>query len=375
MTNYDILLIMNEVKNALHNLQARVNELIGKLELNIKQNRKRELEAQTLKPNFWDNREKAEAVTAEIAEINTEQEAVSRINKEIEDCFALMELVEGESESIKEENLTELLKNTNDISRELDKLETALYLGGKYDREDAWLSIRAGQGGTEACDWAEILSRMYRRYAERKNWKVEITDEVKGEEAGLKAIDLAIKGRFAYGYLKKEAGAHRLVRLSPYNANNLRQTSFALVSVMPIINQKIDLEIRDDDIEFEAYRASCHGGQNVQKVSTAVRIKHIPSGIVVTCQSERFQGRNREIAMQMLKSKLMMIEEEKREAEERKLKGDYKPASWGNQIRSYVLHPYKMVKDLRTDYESKRPDLILDGELDELIAAEMKAKL
>lgn len=259
-----------------------------------------------------------------------------------------------------------------EIEEKVNLLEKRLFLSGKFDSGNALLSIHAGQGGVEAMDWAEMLSRMYTRFCEKKNWAVSLIDETKGEEAGIKTIVLEIKGRFVYGLLKNESGTHRLVRLSPFNADNLRQTSFALVEVLPIIEDTKEVEIKENDLEVETFRASGPGGQNVQKVSTAVRIKHIPTGLTVACQSERSQYQNKENALKILTAKLFQKQEEERRKSEESLREWEKTASWGTQIRSYVLHPYKMVKDLRTDYETTNAEEVLDGELDNFIDAEIR---
>src|SRR5579871_5159248 len=221
-------------------------------------------------------------------------------------------------------------------------------------------------------DWAEMLFRMYTRYFEKKGWNCEIIDQTPGEEAGIKSITLSVNGKYAFGLLKHEAGVHRLVRQSPFNADNLRQTSFAMLEILPQIDHDPSIEVKEEELEWDFYRSGGHGGQNVNKVSTAVRLKHLPTGIVVTCQTERFQNQNREYALKLLKAKLWALHEEERKKEEQRLKGGYKTPGWGNKIRSYVLHPYKMVKDLRTGYETSNPDAVLDGDLDGFIEEELR---
>ena len=332
----------------MNDLIERAKILLSKINIEEKKVKIREIEAKSTDPDFWKDTVNATRMMKEMA----------ALQKEVEDAGKLEEYIDS--------------NNTTGLETLLSNMEIYLYLSGPYDKNNAILSIHAGQGGSDAADWAEILKRMYTRYFERKDFKYEVLDETAGEEAGIKSATIAVEGQFAYGYLKGEQGTHRLVRLSPFNADHMRHTSFALVEVLPEIEGS-DMEIKDDDLEWDFYHASSHGGQNVQKVSSAVRLKHKPTGIVVTCQTERFQAQNREYALKLLKAKLWAKEAAARKEEEAAIKGVYKPASWGNQIRSYVLHPYQMVKDLRTHAETGNTRAVLDGEIDMFIDAELKS--
>ena len=269
----------------------------------------------------------------------------------------------------------EIAQETAVVEKQLSQLEFNLQFAGEHDRKSAILSIHAGAGGTESQDWAQMLLRMYLRWAESRSYSTEIFDQTAGEEAGIKSVDIEITGAYAYGRLRAERGVHRLVRLSPFDANKRRHTSFALVEVLPEIADPVEVEIKPDEVKIDIYHASGHGGQNVQKVATAVRLTHIPTGIIVTCQNQRSQLQNKESAFKVLRSKLVELEIEKKEQERLRLKGQHVEAGWGNQIRSYVLHPYQMVKDHRTDYETSRTDLVLDGDLDAFVEAYLKMQV
>ncbi len=274
-----------------------------------------------------------------------------------------------------EELLPELEAEVERLEQEYERAEFRLLLSGPHDKGDALLAIHAGAGGTDSQDWAAMLLRMYLRWCERRNYKVEFLDQTDGEEAGIKSVLLAVRGPYAYGYLRAERGVHRLVRLSPFDAAHRRHTSFALVEVWPDIGDDIAIEIRPEDLEIETFRASSAGGQHVQKNETAVRIRHLPTGLIVSCQNERSLTQNRENALRVLKARLYQLEEEKRREQVAALKGEHHDAAWGNQIRSYVLHPYQMVKDHRTEYETGNTQAVLDGDLDAFIEAHLRSSI
>lgn len=328
--------------------KARLDQL--KKSLNIDEKRKKisDIKEKLKDEKTWKNWEEGQKISKEL----------SALEKEVEDFSKLELYIENEETEV--------------FNKEIKELELKTYLSGKHDKSNAILSIHAGQGGTEAMDWSEMLERMYLRYAENKGWKAQEISRTPGEEAGIKTAEIEITGEYAYGFLKKESGVQRLVRQSPFNADKLRQTSFALVEVIPEIENDSDIVVKEEDLEWEFFRSGGKGGQNVNKVSTAVRLKHKSSGIIVECQEERYQGKNREKALKVLKSKLASLEEERVLKEKKDLKGEYKTPGWGNQIRNYILHPYKLVKDLRTGVESTNPEMVLDGYLDEFVESETK---
>jgi len=307
-----------------------------------------------------------------LADVRADVDAWRSLEARVRDLSDLLDMAEAEGD---DSILSEIAADVAALTAELDERELSLALAGPYDRRDAILAIHAGAGGTDSQDWAEMLLRMYLRWAENRGYATEILDMTPGEEAGIKSATIEVRGPNAYGYLRAERGVHRLVRLSPFDASHARHTSFALVEVMPEVESTAEVAIDPQDLRIDVFRASGKGGQNVQKNATAVRITHLPTNIVVSCQNERSLQRNKDFAMKVLASRLLEIEVEKKAEEQARLKGEHVSAGWGNQIRSYVLHPYKMVKDHRTNYETSNAEAVLDGALDDFIRAYQKAML
>jgi peptide chain release factor 2 len=307
-----------------------------------------------------------------LAEAREQVETWRGLEAKAQELAGLLQLAEDEAD---EELARAVAEDVSALASRLEEMELELALSGEYDRRDAILAIHAGAGGTDSQDWAEMLLRMYLRWADRHGYATNILDLMPGEEAGIKSATVEVVGRNAYGYLRGERGVHRLVRISPFDASHARHTSFALVEVMPEVESEAEVSIDPEDLRIDVFRASGHGGQNVQKNATAVRITHIPTGISVVCQNERSQSRNKEMAMRVLEARLLEKELQKRAEEQARLKGEHVSAGWGNQIRSYVLHPYKMVKDHRTGFETSNTEDVLDGDLDGLMRAYQKATL
>lgn len=341
-------------------------------DLSSKKNQLKQLEKKMVRPDFWDNQETAQSVVSQLSALKSVVEPADEAFTAVNDLSELFNMAAEESDS---ETLTQIEKELGELLKKCDKIELVGLLSGPNDTRNCFFSIHAGAGGTESCDWVAMLLRMYTRYFERKRYKVEELDMTAGEEAGIRSVTLRVAGAFAFGKLSCEMGVHRLVRISPFDANKRRHTSFAAVDCMPEFDEDVDIEIKDTDLRVDFYRAGGPGGQNVNKVSSAVRITHIPTGIVVQCQNERSQHKNRSQAMKYLKAKLYMLEQQKRDAELSKLYSDKGEIAWGNQIRSYVLQPYQMVKDHRTDFQTGNVDAVLDGDLDGFIESYMRYRV
>lgn len=365
------MLIFEELKLKLTGLKPELDDLEGALALEATRRELPELEAKTAVPGFWDNPEASQKVLQRIAQCKSKIEGYEKLKASYDDALTLIELAdEAEDESL----YAEAQQEVTAFEEALATARLATLLTGEYDTNNAILTFHAGAGGTEAQDWAQMLYRMYTHWAENHNFKYKILDYLDGEEAGLKSASILIEGTNAYGYLKSEAGVHRLVRISPFDASGRRHTSFASLEVMPEIGEDINIVINDEDLKVDTYRSSGAGGQHVNKTESAIRITHIPTGIVVACQQERSQRQNRETAMTMLKSKLIEIKEREHYEKIEDIKGVQKEIAWGSQIRSYVFMPYTLAKDHRTGFESGNIGAVMDGDIDGFINAYLKAK-
>ncbi|HOU76267.1 MAG TPA: peptide chain release factor 2 [Candidatus Dojkabacteria bacterium] len=353
--------------------KALIISIKNNINLNELNEKKTNLEILTQSPNFWNDNDEATKVQKELTNVNDDIKLYEDMGQYAKELDSLVEMLADPD--LNEKDKTYIQDEIKSTIEKVDILSLDLFLSGPYDQSNATITIKAGQGGTEAQDWTGILYRMYTKYAVKRNWSVEVVDEILGE-SGYSTVVFQVMGKLAYGYLKKETGVHRLVRVSPFNAQGLRQTSFASVEVMPILEDIDigDIEIRPEHLSIETMKGSGPGGQSVNTTNSAIRITHIPTGIVVKCSSQKSQIQNKETAMRIIRSKLFMLEQEKKDSEKESLRKDVKRADWGNQIRNYVLHPYKMVKDLRTKVESSDPDSVLDGHLDKFVMEEIKIK-
>ncbi len=360
---------MNNILSILSGLKEQVASLMKKLDIDGKSAKASALEKEASAPDFWDDAESAQKSMQQMSRLKNMVEPWMKLRARINDAFELADLEDDDL-------LEDLTAETSTLQAQVEKMAFQAMLSGPHDSEDAVLAIHAGAGGTDAQDWAEILERMYIRWAEQNGYKVDVLDRSDGDEAGLKSVTMSIQnGEFPYGYLRSEQGVHRLVRISPFNSAGKRQTSFAKVELWPDIHDDIDIEVNPNDLRIDTYRASGAGGQHVQKNDTAVRITHEPTGIVVQCQNQRSQAQNKDRAMQLLKARLLELEQEKQDAALAELKGDNVDAGWGNQIRSYVMHPYQLVKDLRTEHETGNVNAVLDGKLTDFMEAYLRAKI
>ncbi len=362
-------LLMHEYKQKLETIKSEVDHAVKKVNVPSLEGKIKLLTEATQKPDFWQHQEEAQRITKEINGLQKEVDSWKKIQGDCSELSGLLPSIKPEDDP---ESAEEFKKMVDDLEAQWHKLEIKTFLNGKYDTCNVILSIHAGTGGKDAQDWAEMLLRMYVRYAEREGFDVQMFDKSLGEEVGIKSATVFIKGHLAYGYLKRERGVHRLVRQSPFNAKHSRETSFAFVDVLPEIPEEEAPEIRKDDLRIDTFRSGGAGGQNVNKTSSAVRITHIPTGIVVVCQDERSQLQNKERAMKILHAKLVDLMEKQKVTELNELKGERVEIAWGNQIRSYVLHPYTMVKDHRNGHEEHNAEAVLDGDLDGFIEAELK---
>ncbi|MFU8796892.1 MAG: peptide chain release factor 2 [Dehalococcoidia bacterium] len=363
---------MQEDREYLDNLLRRISDIMVHLDLPAKEDEVAKIESKTAQPGFWDDPARAKAIMRKLAVKKGLIDAWRDLEKKAGELQEMIILAEEEADdSLNEELQLEIRK----LGSRFDRLEGEQLFVGDYDARNAMLALHAGAGGTESQDWADMLLRMYLRWAERHGYQAEVLDVSPGEEVGIKSAIVEIRGDYVYGYLKGEHGVHRLVRLSPFDSDHARHTSFVLVEVLPEAEEAVDLIIAPEDLKVDTFRSSGPGGQHMQKTSSAVRITHLPTGLVVTCQGQRSQHQNKEAALKILYSRLLELDHQERDEKRARIKGERIEAGWGNQIRSYVLHPYKMVKDLRTDYEVHDPEAVLGGELDGFITAYLRSRI
>ncbi len=360
---------MENLLKHINELRERVLKTQKLLDIEKKKSKVKSKKSKMNKPDFWDDRERAVGISREVEELEKEINSWEDLINEITE---LEELVAVANEEGDESIYDEVSIKHQELKKQFEALEFFVLFSSKYDNNNAIISLHAGTGGVDAQDWAQILERMFLRFAEKRDWQAQVLDRTVGNEAGIKSVTIDISGRWAYGYLKSEAGVHRLVRISPFDAEAMRHTSFALVEVIPELPEAEEVEIKDEDLKIDTFRSSGPGGQGVNTTDSAVRIRHIPTDIMVTCQNERSQHQNKETALKILKSKIYKLEEEKRGREETKLRGEVQKAEWGKQIRSYVMQPYKMVKDHRTDQETQDVEGVLDGDLEPFMEAYLR---
>ncbi|WP_143524552.1 peptide chain release factor 2 [Roseburia sp. 499] len=362
---------LDQFKTTLNTYKEPLVEVRDSLDLANKEKRIQELEREMEAPDFWDNAEVSQEKMKELKSLKDDVETYAHLAEQYEDIETLLEMGYEEEDASLIPEIEEMLE---EFQQTFENIRIKTLLSGEYDTENAIVSLHAGAGGTESCDWNAMLYRMYKRWAEDKGFVVEVLDSLDGDEAGIKSITFEVRGENAYGYLKSEKGVHRLVRISPFNAAGKRQTSFASCDVMPDIEKDLDIEIKDDELRIDTYRSSGAGGQHINKTSSAIRITHLPTGIVVQCQNERSQHMNKDKAMQMLKAKLYLLKQEENEKKAADIRGEVTEIGWGNQIRSYVMQPYTMVKDHRTNAETGNVDSVMDGKIDLFINAYLKWK-
>jgi peptide chain release factor 2 len=360
---------VSELRDKTSELEERLAELEAFFDVEGLRGEAAELSEQMSRPGFWDDQERARGVSARFSRVENRIKLLESLRGSLSDSGELLELADGEGDFLSE--VGEELQRIEDL---LEEQEAARLFAGEYDEGDVILTINSGAGGVDSQDWAEMLARMYRRWAERRGFGLEVIEYTEGEEAGIKSATFTVSGEYAFGLLSAERGVHRLVRISPFDASSRRHTSFASVAVAPVIDDAVEVEVDEKDLKVDTYRASGAGGQHVNKTDSAVRITHLPTGIVVQCQNERSQHQNREVAMRVLRARLFALEREKREREIASIGGEKADIEWGSQIRSYVLHPYKLVKDHRTGEETANVDRVLDGDLDSFIYAFLKSR-